>query len=291
MKKGATLMADPINELTNQIYKNIALRILNRKEQLKKKRTDITDDNSVSMLSNVMHNKRIPNRNPYLLNHKIICDIVSKLNFKSAYYLIWGENKELESTLETLFKYGLKYLQEESDLNKKLIENCLLEYLPYAKLTAELEYSFEPFKPNREDVVSARSTAIEHLYYGILSYFKEEHKKFFEEKETSKFTQNIIHFISKNMFELLKQYLNERDNQGQKAYSIMSKILSYESENEFDNISHGPEWFPYQPLTNSERPVMEIRQEVVDAGNKYIDAIVNEQKELDPFYLENPYFI
>lgn len=37
MKKGATLMADPINELTNQIYKNIALRILNRKEQLKKK--------------------------------------------------------------------------------------------------------------------------------------------------------------------------------------------------------------------------------------------------------------
>ena len=92
-----------IDELTEEIYQNIARRVLIRKKKLNMKRFQITDQNSVPLLSNVMHNKRIHNRNPYLLNSKITFDIVSKLKFKSSYELIWGENSELDSMLRNIF--------------------------------------------------------------------------------------------------------------------------------------------------------------------------------------------
>lgn len=273
-----------INELTEEIYQNISQRVLSRKKKLGMKRFQITDVNSVQLLSNVMHNKRINNRNPYLLNSKITFDIVTNLKFKSSYELIWGESEELNSMLRIIFRTGLKILQEQSGKNSKLIENCYLEYLPYAKATAGFEKAFQPFKPDIEDVAYAQSVAYTHLYYGVSEYLKNAHKKYFKDKETKKLPQNISNFINNEIIKLLHQYLKDNDNQGQRAYKIMSEIISYQSNNEFDSISHSPEWYPHQPLTNSERPLMEVRQEVVNAGNKYIDTIVNEQKELDPFY-------
>ncbi|MFM9785384.1 hypothetical protein, partial [Streptomyces scabiei] len=123
---------------------------------LNMKRFQITDQNSVPLLSNVMHNKRIHNRNPYLLNSKITFDIVSKLKFKSSYELIWGENSELDSMLRNIFNIGLEILQNQTDKNSELIENCYLEYLPYAKASAAYENAFQPFKPDIEDVVEAQ---------------------------------------------------------------------------------------------------------------------------------------
>lgn len=280
-----------INKLTEEIYRNISQRVLSRKKKLGMKRFQITDVNSVQLLSNVMHNKRINNRNPYLLNSKITFDIVTNLKFKSSYELIWGEGEELNSMLRIIFRTGLKILQEQSGKNSKLIENCYLEYLPYAKATAGFEKAFQPFKPDIEDVAYAQSVAYTHLYYGVSEYLKNAHKKYFKDKETKKLPQNISNFINNEIIKLLHQYLKDNDNQGQRAYKIMSEIMSYQSNNEFDSISHGPEWFPYQTLTNSERPLMEVRQEVIDAGNKYIDTIINEQKELDPFYMDYPCFM
>ncbi|MGN1272922.1 hypothetical protein [Lactobacillus crispatus] len=280
-----------INELADEIYQNISQRVLRRKKKLRMKRFQITDVNSVQLLSNVMHNKRIDSRNPYLLNSKITFDIVSNLNFKSSYDLIWGKGEEFDSTLRHIFNTGLEILQKQSDENSELIENCYLEYLPYAKVTAAFEKAFPSFKPDVEDVAYAQSVANDHLYYGVSEDLKNTHRKYFEDKETKKLPQNISDFINNEITKLLHQYLNDSDNQGQRAYKIMSEIMSYESDNEFDSISHGPEWFPYQPLTINERPLMDVRQEVIDAGNKYIDTIINEQKELDPFYMDYPYFM
>ncbi|WP_283588994.1 MULTISPECIES: hypothetical protein [Lactobacillaceae] len=279
-----------IDELTEEIYQNIARRVLIRKKKLNMKRFQITDQNSVPLLSNVMHNKRIHNRNPYLLNSKITFDIVSKLKFKSSYELIWGENSELDSMLRNIFNIGLEILQNQTDKNSELIENCYLEYLPYAKASAAYENAFQPFKPDIEDVVEAQDIAEAHLYYGVLEDLRISHKRYFNDKETKKLSKNISEFINNEIPQLLHQYLKENDNQGHRAYRIMSEIMSYESENEFDSISHGPEWYAHQPLTaNTERPLMDLRQEVVDAGNKYIDTIINEQKECDPFYKDYDY--
>ena len=104
------------------------MRILNKKRDLKKKRFQITDVNNVQMLSNVMHNRIYEKRNPYLLNSKTTYDIVTNLNFKSSYDLIWGEDKELDSILKAVFQYGLNHLQATKNIKGELIENCLLEY-------------------------------------------------------------------------------------------------------------------------------------------------------------------
>lgn len=238
------------------------------------------------MLSNVMHNRIYEKQNPYLLNSKTTYDIVTNLNFKSSYDLIWGEDKELDSILKAVFQYGLNHLQATKNIKGELIENCLLEYLPYAKLAAELKYAFEPFKPDKSLVSFNHTIAIEYLYYGISEDFKKEHENFFENKETKKLPQNINKFVETSIPKLLQKYLNDTNNQGKRAYKIMSEILSYESKNEFDSISHGPEWYSHQPLTNNERTLMDVREEVIEAGNNYIDTIVNEQKELDPFFLD-----
>ena len=67
-KKGYIIVEMAINSLTDEIYKKIAARILERKNKLGKTRKQITDQNSMYLLSNIMHNKRVKNRNPYLLN-------------------------------------------------------------------------------------------------------------------------------------------------------------------------------------------------------------------------------
>ena len=42
--------------------------------------------------------------------------------------------------------------------------------------------------------------------------------------------------------------------------------------------------YAHQPLTNSEKANCGRRQSIIAAGDKYINAIVNAQKELDPFF-------
>lgn len=38
----------------------------------------------------------------------------------------------------------------------------------------------------------------------------------------------------------------------------------------------------------SERPITEIRQEIINTGQAYIDAIINGQADTDPFYEDYP---
>lgn len=129
-RKGYIIVETALNSLTDEIYKKIADRILERKNKLGKTREQITDDNSVQLLSNIMHNKRIKNRNPYLLNNKMSGDIVKNLNFNSSYELVWGSNKELEVIIEKIYELSLEYLQNKNDANKKLVEDSLLNYFP-----------------------------------------------------------------------------------------------------------------------------------------------------------------
>ena len=91
-------------------------------------------------------------------------------------------------------------------------------------------------------------------------------------------------FINSTLPPLLQDFLNETGHEGKKAYDLMTSIIEYENEDVFENISHGPEWYAHQPLTNSEKPIADVRQSIIAAGDKYINAIVNAQKELDPFF-------
>ncbi len=286
-RKGYFIVETDINSLTDEIYKKIAARILERKNKLGKTRKQITDQNSMYLLSNIMHNKRVKNRNPYLLNNKMIGDIVKNLDFNSSYELIWGSNKELATIIERLYELSLKYLQNKNDANKKLVEDSLLNYFPYAKLLAEYNYAIEPLKPEVEDIALAHSMAIKHLYFEIDDIFQREHKKYFQNKITRNLPTTLVEFITKIVPNILMDYLKTH-NEGQTIYELISKIVSYESENINEEMANGPEWFEHQPLSYSEIPITEIRQEVINTGQAYIDAIINGQAETDPFYEDYP---
>ena len=286
-RKGYFIVETDINSLTDEIYKKIADRILERKNKLGKTREQITDDNSVQLLSNIMHNKRVKNRNPYLLNNKMSGDIVKNLNFNSSYELVWGNSKDLEAIMEKLYKLSLKYLQNKNDTNKKLVEKSLLNYFPYAKLVAEYNYAIEPLKPEVDDLALAHNMAIKHLYFEIDYIFQREHKKYFQDKATRNLPTTLVKFITKIVPNILMDYLKSHD-EGQTIYELISKIVYYESKDINEKMANGPEWFEHQPLSHSEIPIAEIRQEIINTGQAYIDAIVNGQAETDPFYNDYP---
>lgn len=96
-------MAYNFDNLTNIIYANIGKRISKQKKRLGKTRDDIYSD--VELLSNIMNNHRIRNRNPYLLTNAATQNIVKNLNFSSTYQLIWGKDDDLDLILRKTFFY------------------------------------------------------------------------------------------------------------------------------------------------------------------------------------------
>ncbi len=272
-------MSDDIQTFTEHIYSLISKRILQKKKQLKKTRFQISNGNE-QLLSNVMHNRRIKSRNPYLLNSQIIHDVVDNLNFSSVYELIWGTGNDLDPLLRSLFNIGIDLLSES---NKDLIDQSCYEYLPYTRIAAKYDHSkFQDI--DVADVGEEWQSAKWYLYYELSDKWEEQHHSFFKDKETKKMDKQLTIFINSTLPPLLQDFLNETGHEGKKAYDLMTSIIEYENEDVFENISHGPEWYAHQPLTNSEKPIADVRQSIIAAGDKYINAIVNAQKELDPFF-------
>lgn len=274
-------MVDTINNYVENIFETISKRILDRKNKLGKTRTDITNDDNVQLLSNIMHNKRLTKRNPYLLNDSITYDIVKNLNFNSSYELIWGKGNKLDQILKDLFYIGINLL-EHSDPD--LIEYCYYEYLPYTKEAAIFDSSTGSLQTDIETVGTQQQFAKEYLYFELSDKWEERHYSFFKDKGTKKLDKLLNDFLSSTLRSSLQEFLNETNHNGQNTYDLMSSIIGYENEDEFESIAHGPEWFAHQPLTNSEKPIAEVRQSIIEAGEKYINTIVNAQKETDPFF-------
>lgn len=268
-----------IDQIVELIFTNISTRVTNRKKQLKKTRLEITNESNVQLLSSIMGNNRIPRRNPYLLNASITDDIVTNLHFHSSYELIWGNDNDLDILLERIFFAGISLVKQNN-----LIEECRLEYLPYAKASAKFDFAIEFKKPDPEDLAEEQHQASEYVLFYIKGNLKEEHKKFFSKSGTKKINKQLFEFISTIFPKLLSNFLNESGHQGKQVYDLISSIVKYEKEDIFESISHGPEWFQHEPLTNSETPLSDVRKSVINAGEKYIDAILNEQAETDCFF-------
>ncbi|TGY54979.1 hypothetical protein [Limosilactobacillus reuteri] len=268
-----------IDQIVELIFNNISTRVTNRKKQLKKTRSDITNESNVQLLSSIMNNQRVPSRNPYLLNASITDDIVSNLNFHSSYELIWGDHSDLDILLKQIFYAGISLLKQNN-----LIEECRLTYLPYAKASAKFNFANELEKPDLETLVEEQEYASEYVFFYINDKLKEEHKNFFSKSGTKKINKQLFNFINTTFPRLFSNFLSETNHQGKQVYELMSSIIKYENEDIFESIAHGPEWFQHEPLTNSEIPLSDIRKNIINTGEKYIDALLNEQFETDYFF-------
>ena len=168
-----------------------------------------------------------------------------------------------------------------------LVKQCRYEYLPYCKIAAEFEYAIAPNKPEVEDAGKVQNQANYYLYFKIKDAWQLKHKQFFYNKGTKKLDNQIIDFITTQFPKLLNKFLDDNNHYGLSTYNLISTIIQNENLTDYEEMSHGPEWYAHQPLTNSERPVADVRNEVADAGEKYINTIVNEQREMDDFFESN----
>lgn len=286
------LMNNNFNKLTNLIYSNIGKRIKAKKKISGKKRYEIYSN--VELLSNIINNHRIKSRNPYLLTNSATDDIVKNLNFSSNYQLIWGENDELDSILHETFFTGLNYINSFSDPANKnlkhinsLLDACLKDYLPFALCLAQSELGKikdipEPLAEPIDDLFEKLTLAEEHLYWYVKYEFAEMHLKYFKDMYIKKIDQKLAEFYIQELPKLFKNYLNNTDYAGQKAYNIMTDIFNYEISS-FEDSFQSAEWLAHQPVTPSGRPISEIREKIIDAGNAYISVLIDAQKESEDF--------
>ena len=285
-------MNNNFNKLTNLIYSNIGKRIKAKKKISGKKRYEIYSN--VELLSNIINNHRIKSRNPYLLTNSATDDIVKNLNFSSNYQLIWGENDDLNSILRETFFTGLNYINSFYNSTNKslkhingLLDACLKDYLPFALYLAKSELGEikdipDPLIEPIDDLDEKLSLAKEHLYWNLKYDFAEMHLKYFKDMYIKKIDQKLSEFYIQELPKLFKNYLNNTDYAGKKAYNIMTDIFNYEISS-FEESFQSTEWLMHQPVTPSGKPMSEIRERIIDAGNAYISVLINAQKESEDF--------
>lgn len=277
-----------IQELTEEIYTRISNRVLKRKQKLKVMNFQIIDGyyNREKLLSSIMHNRRVPKRNPYLLNDKMSECIVKNLKFSSQYELVWGKDSEYDHLIREVFETGVTYLEQRSEYSD-LVHNCLYSYLPFAKVFAKYENSIEPEKPDDSAVFNSLVSATTYVYYYISDEIKTAHQKFFFNKGTKKLDIQLEKYFIDEIPKVLKKYVSDSDNDGSEIFNMFSSIVKYETEDITESLIHGPEWYAHQPITNSNKAWSEVRGRVIEAGEAYITALIEEQSEVDPFFYDN----
>lgn len=277
-----------IQELTEEIYTKIANRVLKRKQKLKVMNFQIIDGyyNREKLLSSIMHNKRIPKRNPYLLNDKISKCIVRNLKFSSQYELVWGKDSEYDYLMREVFETGVTYLEQSTEYSD-LVHNCLYTYLPFTKIFAKYENSLGPEKPDDSAVFNSLVSATAYVYYYVSDEIKKTHQEFFFDKGTKKLDNRLEKYFVEEIPKVLKKYVSDSHNNGLEIFNMFSSIIKYETDDLMESLVNGPEWYAHQPVTNTDRPWSEMREKVIDAGETYISTLIEEQSEMDSFFCDN----
>lgn len=131
----------------NIIFDRICMRLNKRKEEMNINSKDLLPGNP-NLSSAILHNRKDPKKNPYLIPDTQISSIMESLKFESIKELLFGTDKEIESYAYDLFCalitdtikldksdklivkkiYGKKY---DYDISNRL-ESVLTDYVPYA---------------------------------------------------------------------------------------------------------------------------------------------------------------
>lgn len=276
---------DKINDLTNDLLYSISQTIYFEKKVQHKTRSDIAPGNEI-MLSNITNYKILPKRNPYLLpnaqkqrsnnpndeyKESITNQIIKNLKFKNQYNLIWGYN---DSILERLFNIGCQYLQTNNE-RQKIYEEALLYSYKFAKSKAKKDNPPEYLPSYETETIlenykQEKLEAEKGLYKAIKVNFLNAHKLFFKDLGTKKIDQKIIEFIKTKFSQIFINFANER--KGKEIYNLMSQIIKISNSLDRESLISGPEHQAIQAeFTYAD-------QEVIDTGNKYINALIKMQE-------------
>ncbi|MDU2353855.1 MAG: hypothetical protein E7D92_04580 [Anaerococcus sp.] len=197
----------------------------------------------------IIKNKRIYNKNRYLIPDKIAEGMVKKLNFENKNEIIWGSEYEIKSYSCDLF---INIVNDITDNNKGTdlydkLESILEDYYYYAltkfslsfqiEMNIFLEYTnFEPYLNERfmmfdDDLTISKLEAILRLYYFIQDDFlKSLYNLSNRIDTTSKFENTITNYIENDFMKLLDEY--EFNNiPGHDLHNIMLEGLKFVKNN------------------------------------------------------------
>ena len=229
-------------ETIELIYEVIATRIKTKKDILKLTNKEIITYGDDALVSHIIKNKRLSNKNPYLIPKGKVADIVDNLKFDSEKDLLWGTDEEIKHYLKYFFLLLITEALEGtflSESEKKVIDNKLRDYLPYA-LTAfyyeqkngDLEnFTFlgtvlsTRFSCSIEEVAENRTAAIGRLFIFNEDFFFEEMKSFTERaKDITKIDRILLNFLREKIlpiFERIQAKYYDKLEQYFKDYSTI----------------------------------------------------------------------
>lgn len=136
------------------IFDRICTRLNERKKEMNIRSKDILPDNS-NLSSAILHNRKDPKKNPYLIPDTQVHLIMKSLNFESSKELLFGTDEEIESYAYSLFRALIIDTIEMNDSDKSKVtkkyskkcnydifnklESVLIDYVPYAVISIYVE--------------------------------------------------------------------------------------------------------------------------------------------------------
>ncbi|MBW8036963.1 hypothetical protein E0700_01205 [Lactobacillus helveticus] len=283
-----------INNMSLKVYNQISERLKIKKKKLKFTREQIFESD-IPLVSRVLNNRRVKNKNPYLLTPTLADSIVKKMNFKSTYELVWGENTEQrEEFLECFFINGLEYLAQ---VHADIVNDALVNYFDYAYSKAMYDHIVSFVTTDVHEIITRYNFDKNHAIYDFVEKNLEAlirlHKQFFKNKVTTKLVKNIQLFYD-TVF--LKYVRNKQSEQGLNFYNLVLQVLIFEEkpltifdeqieENKYfknENIDELPFDEQIEALGGKQEPneMENAVNKVVLKGKKFIDSILDNQQYL-----------
>ncbi|MGT2625302.1 hypothetical protein [Streptococcus thoraltensis] len=294
------------NDIMEHVFTMISQRVSERKIAMKLRRVDISPSASgEQLISYIVNNRIIEDKNPYLLTPNIADDIVESLGFENVFSLIWGDKETRESYFFYLFYKGMEYLDESAP---DVVNDCLLDYLPYARARAYSDLDKEYFNQLSEQLASpyfdkkafkkSRDLAIARLYILYKNRFMLEHAHFFVTKYTTRLNDELKDFFEDNLYKMLSEF--SQTSKGKRTYLLIKEILEQSHEHlqwslsgsqsiyQDDNVIFDVDDFSDDIDTSIDEDAISIDLNdtyqliapIVETGHHYIEHLVESQEQL-----------
>jgi len=261
---------------TRYVYSSAAMRLRKRKESMKL--TDykilgyenanaytergIFDDNfDVKIINLIMNNNRTKN-NEYLITPKYVAPLIQSLKLKDEAELFWGSVENYDTYVREVFFELMLDILEQGGENADIVNKVLIDYVPFAKISAQIKYigfDFDPFNTpipfvaiDRESALKEFSEAQEkailrfseqtHMTKYFLEFFNERKQKKEEEEKGEfmgfyKLDKRLDKFVKNALMPFLKNNIADGSSLGYRVYSIikedMGNLQDVESDNEY----------------------------------------------------------
>ncbi|MGY2611859.1 hypothetical protein [Bacillus pretiosus] len=285
---------------TNFLYQMASIRIKWKIEESGLTRREIHEKDP-NLISNITNNKRYKN-NRYLIPDVIVPSLVSVLSFNNEHDLFWGTEEEIHAYVGEIFKRIMIDLLEESHKQAKLVNDILVDYVPFARystycesmstskgcLNDALRNSFAEYaylySITREQAIcrlynqklSNSDVTVKVFFRGIFMDFTNELNKYKENKGFKKLPRRLNEFVNQNLFPIINEFLPDEKSLGRRVQTLIRRDISL-----LDMMPQLKNTLPEYQFSNGGVGFVEIANSLKRASENYIDNLEQIQVDIE----------